>query len=167
MKGLILIILSLMFSSLSYSFEDICRAEDRTQWNDCHIFVYLDSEEGGIKDDIYVGEYKDGDLGGKGTWISFDEQGRVAEIYVGEFSEGLPSGTGVLVGLLDGLVEEVYRGEWKDGSKEGYGIEVWVQDNEMYVGELKDDYWNGKGTLYSPEGEQTGIFKDDELILSK
>jgi len=156
-----------MFSSFSYSFVDVCTGADQEEWNDCFTWIRIPAEDGTTKEEIYVGEIKGGDLGGKGTLIAFDEEGRVEEIYVGEFSEGLHSGTGVLVGLLDGLVEEVYRGEWKDGSKEGYGIEVWVQDDEMYVGELKEDLWNGKGTLYSPEGEQTGIFKDDELILSE
>ena len=165
MKRLTILVI-LMFSSFSYSFVDICTGADSNQWNDCFTFIRLPAEAG-IEDEIYVGEFKDGDLGGKGTLISFDEEGRLQEIYVGEFNEGLLSGTGVLVGFLNGLLEEVYTGEFRDGGLEGYGIDVWVHDNEMYVGEFKEDLYNGKGTLYSPEGEQTGIFKDDELFLSE
>ena len=75
MKGLTIIII-LMFSSFSYSFVDICAEADSDQWNDCFIFVRLPIDDD-TKDDLYIGEFKDGYLGKTGTLINFDEKGRI------------------------------------------------------------------------------------------
>ena len=82
----------------------------------------------------YVGEYKDGDMHGQGTYLVGGDQ------YVGDFKDGNRHGRGTYT-YASGAK---YVGEYKDNKKHGQGTYVWR--GEKYVGEYKDGDMHGQGT---------------------
>ena len=101
----------------------------------------------------YVGEYKDGNENGQGTYTWSD-----GHKYVGEFKDGLPNGQGTQT-FPNG---DKYVGEFKDGQLNGQGTYTW-SDGNKYVGEYKDGKRNGQGTQTLPNGmKYVGKWKDEE-----
>lgn len=92
--------------------------------------------------DNYVGEWKDGQFHGEGTFIS-NAGGR----YDGGWKKGLYHGRGRLthVGRL------VYEGDFQDGTYHGEGRERW-DDGRIYVGEFRNGLAHGEGTLFAEDG---------------
>ena len=102
----------------------------------------------------YVGEFKDGKVNGQGTLIMAD--GRK---YVGEFKDSNFNGQGTFI-MADG---SKYVGEFKDGKINGQGTLTWA-DGRKYVGEWKDGKFNGQGTFTHADGLQdTGVWKNNRL----
>jgi hypothetical protein len=58
-----------------------------------------------------------------------------------------------------------YVGEWKNDRYDGFGIYSFA-NGEKYVGEWIDDKRNGKGILYARDGSilQMGIWVDNKLV---
>ena len=103
------------------------------------------------KDGKYVGEIKNGEPSGQGTFTWSD-----GEKYVGEWKDGRKSGQGTLT-LSSG---NKFEGEFKDGTYHGQGTFTW-SDGDKYVGEFKDGKQHGKGTYIKPEGRKyVGEWKD-------
>jgi len=90
----------------------------------------------------YVGEYKDGNMNGQGTFTYAD-----GTKYVGEWKEGKYHGQGTYTNA-DGTK---YIGEFKDGMFHGQGTYT-NADGTKYIGEFKDGMFHGQGTYTSPDG---------------
>ena len=95
----------------------------------------------------YEGEWKDGQMHGKGTL-------RISRICRRYISLGL-----VAFGwrLID---QGEYVGEWKDGKENGKGIRFYRaglmnNDNGKYEGEWKDGKYHGQGTCTFHSGEKS------------
>jgi hypothetical protein len=100
---------------------------------------------------IYVGEWKDGDMHGQGTKTWAD-----GSKYVGEFKDGERTGQGTLTDA-DG---DTYVGEFKNDRKDGQGTFTYY-DGDTYVGEFKNDKMHGQGTfIYDDGSKYIGEFKD-------
>ena len=91
-----------------------------------------------------MGEIKDGECNGKGTFIYPD-----GRRYVGEFKDGEPNGQGSFT-WSNG---KKYVGEFKDGVISGRGTSS-LHDSVMYEGGFYDSefHGHGHGTHTSPEG---------------
>jgi hypothetical protein len=106
------LILILFLISTSYVFAQSklprCQGSDLIKYNNCfgeHEIHY--GYTGGVyKLDKYVGEFKEGEYHGKGTftWTSGYK-------YVGEYREGKKHGQGTFSD-----VNGMYKGTWKDGT---------------------------------------------------
>ena len=61
-----------------------------------------------------------------------------------------------------------YHGEYKDGKKDGEGYELF-QDGRKYVGNFENDFPNGDGILYAPNGEiiVKGRWRDGAFVGAK
>mmetsp|Transcript_12357 Transcript_12357/g.17169 ORF Transcript_12357/g.17169 Transcript_12357/m.17169 type:complete len:574 (-) Transcript_12357:50-1771(-) len=93
-------------------------------------------------DNYYVGEFKNGQITGKGIRKYAD--GRV---YKGDFFEGLMHGQGT---LQDTHGE--YSGSFNENYKEGQGWQRWKNGDE-YEGEFRQGYPSGKGRYLTSSGE--------------
>ena len=98
----------------------------------------------------YEGEWKDGQMHGKGTL-------RISRICRRYISLGL-----VAFGwrLID---QGEYVGEWKNGKENGKGIRFYRaglmnNDNGKYEGEWKDGKYHGQGTFIFPDGHKKGKY---------
>ena len=92
---------------------------------------------------VYVGEKKDGQPHGQGTYTYPD-----GKTYVGEFKDGdIHGGTAT---YPDG---RKYEGEWKDWRYHGQGTETFP-NGEKYVGGWKDGKRHGQATKEYPDGRK-------------
>lgn len=59
-------------------------------------------------------------------------------------------------------------GEFKDGQSSGQGTYKF-KDGRKYVGEFRNDNYNGQGIFYSANGsiKESGIYKDNVLVTSQ
>ena len=106
----------------------------------------------------YVGQWKDGDFHGQGTWTY--ESG---EEYVGEWKFGSRNGQGTEI-FPDGYK---YVGEFKNDKRNGQGTETYP-DGWTYTGEFKDDKRNGQGTAILVNGKKkSGVWQDENLLTKK
>jgi len=100
----------------------------------------------------YVGQWKDGDFHGQGTWTY--ESG---EKYVGEWKFGKRSGQGTEI-FPSGMK---YVGEFKNDKRNGQGTQTF-KSGMKYVGEFKNDLRNGQGTETFKNGwKYVGEFEND------
>ena len=96
--------------------------------------------------DWYVGEWKDGELNGKGK-LTTHYEGE----YIGDWKDGIKHGQGTYKYYYG---EEKYEGEWKDGEWNGQG--TWTMKGMKKVGEWRKlplgvpFLWNG--TFYHEDG---------------
>jgi hypothetical protein len=104
--------------------------------------------------DKYVGEYKNGKKHGHGTYNFAN-----GEKYVGEYKHGKKHGQGIVT-FSDG---DKYEGEWKNNKKHGQGTYTFA-DGEKYVGEYKNGKYHGKGTYTYANGfKEVGEYKNGKL----
>ncbi|MBK7002176.1 MAG: hypothetical protein IPH35_20135 [Rhodoferax sp.] len=85
----------------------------------------------------YEGEYRDGKMHGKGTYVEANG-GR----YEGEYRDGLVHGKGTYV-RVNG---DRYEGDWRDGKEHGKGAYVWA-NGDRYEGECLDGKMHGFGVM--------------------
>ena len=91
----------------------------------------------------YVGEYKDGNQHGQGTY-TYGEGQWEGDKYIGEYKDGLKHGQGTYT---------YGKGEW---------------EGDKYVGEYKDDKRHGQGTFTMADGTvYKGLWKKDDLTVEK
>ena len=78
--------------------------------------------------------------------------------FVGEWKDGEPIGQGTYIYGKGKWEGDMYEGEFKDGKKHGQGTYT-ISSGGKYIGEWKDgERWNG--TLYDKEGKIIGKFKN-------
>jgi hypothetical protein len=103
----------------------------------------------------YVGEFKNGQPNGQGTFVSPDGQDK----YVGGFKDFHFHGKGTRTLAIG----HTYVGQFKDGRMSGQGTYTYANGNK-YVGEFKDDKANGQGTFVKPDGTKyVGRHEDGRL----
>jgi hypothetical protein len=101
--------------------------------------------------DKYVGEFRDGQYNGQGTYTS-----STGDKTVGEFRDGKPNGQGTLT-FSNG---DKYVGEFSDGMSNGQGT-LTLSNGAKYVGDFRDGKFNGQGTYTSANGNKyVGEFRD-------
>jgi hypothetical protein len=101
----------------------------------------------------YVGEYRNGQRNGLGTYRFAN-----GDKYVGEFKDDQPNGRGTFT-LANG---SKYVGEFKDGYQDGNGTYTYA-DGSRYVGKFEDGKRNGQGTLTFADGSKyVGEFKNNQ-----
>ena len=123
-----------------------CQGSDVSRWTSCFgTTTYF------ISGDKYVGEFKDGNPNGQGTFISPN-----GAKYVGEIKDGNRHGQGTHT-FASG---DKYVGEYKDGKRNGQGTYTFAHGSK-YVGEYKDGELNGQGTMTFADGNKyVGGYKD-------
>jgi len=99
----------------------------------------------------YEGEWKDGQMHGKGTL-------RISRIFRGYLDNLCFSPFGWR--LID---QGEYVGEWKNGKEHGKGIRFYRAgianvDTSIYEGEWKDGKYHGQGTFIFPDGHKKGEY---------
>jgi hypothetical protein len=88
--------------------------------------------------DQYVGEWRDGEMHGQGTYV---QQNR-----------------------YDQHISSTYVGEWSNGSANGQGT-VTYDDGSVFVGEYRAGLRNGQGTMTHPDGRvEAGTWEDGEIV---
>jgi hypothetical protein len=101
----------------------------------------------------YTGEWKNDRAHGQGTWNYSN-----GEIYIGEFRDDERDGQG----SWSHPNGERYSGGFKRDRREGRGVYTWP-DGSSYAGEFKGDKRNGVGTFFFLNGEKyVGEYRDDE-----
>jgi hypothetical protein len=103
---------------------------------------------------VYVGEFRNGQPNGRGTF-AYADGGK----YVGELRDGMPNGQGTAT-YADG---EECVGEFQNGGLNGQGTST-HPDGRKYVGEFRDNKFEGQGTSTYPDGRKyVGEFRDGWL----
>lgn len=140
--------------------------------------------------DKYVGEFKDDDFHGLGTYIfpdgdvfrgyfqngkwnglglyMFGSTGTAkGDVQLGVYRDGSINGEGVYLFNSDGeWAGDIFAGNHKDGLAEGLGA-YFYSDGAKFIGLYGDDVRNGPGTLYFADGtNKAGIWKDGEMQSS-
>lgn len=93
--------------------------------------------------DQYVGEWRDGQFHGEGTYIFC-----AGRRYDGEFKNGEYHGRG----RLTNVGQLIYEGDFRDGEYHGEGRLRW-DDGRLYIGEFRNGLAHGEGTLFAEDGE--------------
>jgi len=127
MKKLLLLLLFVPFFGLGQ--ERGCVSGDCE--NGDGTYVYSGVLEGGK----YVGEWKDGNKNGKGTYTYAS-----GSKYVGEWKDGKRNGEGINYWILSSKVHNMpagskYEGQWLNGLKDGYGKTTYAD------GTIKEGLW--------------------------
>ena len=118
--------------------------------------------------DKYVGEYKDGNWNGQGTYTFGPESKMAGDKYVGGFKDGKVIGQGTLTfGPESKWAGDKYVGGFKDGNYNGQGIYTFA-DGQVDEGTYKDNNLNGQATVTYADGTvKEGIWKDNEFQYAK
>lgn len=124
---------------------------------------YLDKKEGKgshhykLKNDLYIGEFKNGNITGNGKYIWSN-----SDVYEGEFLRGKMHGKGKYL-WADG---DEYEGDYVDGLKEGDGMFKW-SNGKVYKGKFVNGKPHGKGVFYSENKVYDVVFSDGKMTMSK
>ena len=114
--------------------------------------------------DKYVGEWKNDEYHGQGTFYYLAEDKNKGDKYVGQFRNNKYHGQGNFLYKSGNK----YVGEYKDDKRDGYGTYTF-SDGDKYVGEFKDGNFDGFGIDYNADGSiyKQGIWKDDKFQYSE
>ena len=100
---------------------------------------------------VYIGEFKNSTLSGKGTFY-FD----TGSTYVGEFRVNKFNGQGIFKNI-DG---SSYHGEFQDNRYHGIGTSTFINGNK-YIGEFRNGRFDGQGVYFEEStGKYVGQFKE-------
>ncbi len=159
MKKLITLLLACCFgSAMAQSNLPACPSNVNVRWTNCYgTYTWPNGDK-------YVGEYKDGNFNGQGTYFFLADNQFKGDKYVGEFKDNKHNGQGTYT-FASG---HKYVGEYKDGKYNGQGTFTFASGHK-YVGEVKDGKKNGQGITFLANGkvDQSGIWKDGVLVQSK
>ena len=114
--------------------------------------------------DVYEGEWKNGYMHGKGTYIWCD-----GDRYEGDFKDGYRSGKGKYVwGPSSEFKGDVYEGDFLKGDRTGIGTYTWGNESkyagDKYEGAFYCGTKFGKGVYTFASGAiYDGSFVDDEI----
>ena len=158
---IIFVLLSLFFS-LTISSVEPCPDSAEEEWHNCFgSHQYPDGETfSGIwinnsyhkgvlvwqNGDVYVGEIKDGNPEGFGSYLL-----KSGELYVGEWTRGKRDGYGSNIQPEEGFTTDIYVGDFKDNKKDGTGTYSWG-DGQKYIGPFRNDKMEGKGKIITYDG---------------
>jgi hypothetical protein len=110
-----------------------CPSDRSKKFNNCFgIRVYLADDDN--KGDIYVGEWKNNNRHGQGTYYYLADNNNKGDIYVGQYQAGKYTGKGMYT-FKDG---EKYIGEWKNNKRYGQGVNTYINGSKK-EGIWKDD----------------------------
>ena len=139
----------LLISIDAYALPD-CPGMDVLIWNNCFgTYTWRDGTK-------YVGEYKDNNRHGQGTY-TFAASGNK---YEGEYKDGKTHGQGTFT-FASG---DKYVGEYKDGKRHGQGTFTFAS-GDKYEGEYKDGKRHGQGTFTFVDGTRdAGFYMNDEYV---
>ena len=120
--------------------------------------------------DKYEGDWKDGKMHGKGTFIYNHSLGELNEEYKhlkADFRDGKLDWSGRPATLDWSGLGDRYEGEYKDGMKHGEGTYTYCSysdsDRREYSGEWKDDKMDGSGKLsFRDNSSYAGDWKDNK-----
>ena len=154
---LVIFLTSLLLAREALSLPNCVGTWSSSSWNNC-FGQYIWTGDGSK----YIGEWKDGQMDGQGTYYYGEKSEWSGDKYVGKFRNGERHGQGSYFSADGGK----YIGEWKD-DKAVEGIETWGDKTEWagdkYVGEYKDDNFHGQGTYTYADGEKyIGEFRDHQ-----
>ena len=126
---------------------------------------------------MYVGEYKNGNRHGKGTYTHANGDKYVGDYnndkrtgqgtytypsgdkYVGEYKDALPHGQGTYI-YANG---DKYKGVFINNNRTGLGS-YWFSNGDEYLGEFKNGKLHGQGTYtYVNGSKKVGEWKNDKL----
>ncbi len=101
-------------------------------------------------DEIYDGQWENGEKHGQGILRKFNKDVEVVEEYVGNWKNDKKHGQGIFKKFNEDVeVVEKYDGEWKNDKKHGQGIFKKFNEDvevvEKYDGEWKNDKKHGQG----------------------
>ena len=126
-----------------------CKGKDTSKWHDCVGAVAIDGTS-------YVGEFRNGQKNGKGTFTYAD-----GATYFGIFKNGKEHGQGTFTCWNHG---SQYIGEFRNGKKHGMG-KYSYPDGATYVGQYQNGLLHGQGKLTLPDGSvKKGLFKNDKFV---
>ena len=148
-----LIFLSTFFFSISGHALPDCPSDTSVIWNNC-FGTYITASG-----DLYIGEFKDDEYHGQGTytWINGPNRG---DEYFGEFKGSILHGQGTYT-YANG---DKYVGEYKDGTIKGQGTYTFA-NGDKYVGEFKDGKRHGQGTItYANGTKRVGYYMNDDFV---
>ena len=97
----------------------------------------------------YEGEFKLGFFWGDGKFFSKPYQ----YSYTGQYAMGTKHG----VGKIGYANNTTYEGDWLQDIMDGEGV-YFAGKNYVYKGEMKNNAFNGKGVLETPQGRISGTF---------
>jgi len=177
-------IFSLIFSCLAYGQElnnpnklPPCPTDQNQKFHNCWgKYVHSDGDK-------YVGEWKDGNKHGQGTFYWIGDSLWKGDKYVGEYRNDKKHGQGTYTfangdkyvgefksgenhgqGTYTFAIGDKYVGEFKSGEKHGQGTYTYA-DGAKYVGEYKDGKKNGQGIFTYVNGrQQEGIWESGNFI---
>ena len=112
----------------------------------------------------YVGQYKNGERNGQGTFTWAD-----GDKYVGQYSDDKRNGQGTYTwGDSSQYAGQKYVGQYSDDKRNGQGTFTFPS-GQKYVGQFKDDKRNGFGTFYNANGSiyQQGLWRDGKFIQAQ
>ena len=146
---LLLIYLLGLGSAYAQSNLPACQGRDTARWSFCFGTASFDNGN------RYVGEFKNGEYNGQGTFTTAN-----GDKFVGEWMNGHIEGRGTEF-LANG---DTYVGKWDRGMLR-QGTVTFAQGGN-YVGELRDGKPNGQGTLFASNGSviNKGIWADGKFV---
>jgi hypothetical protein len=105
-----------------------------------------------------VGEFRNGQRHGQGTYYFRADNQFKGDMYVGEYKDGVRSGQGTYIHANG----DKYIGEWRDSKFHGHGTYSYA-NGDKYVGAYRDDKRNGQGTYIFASGNRyVGESKDNK-----
>ena len=107
-----------------------CQGSNSSKWSNCYgTKIYSNGDK-------YIGDFKDGDTSGQGTFFWLGDTQWKGDKYVGEFKGGDFNGQGTYTWAKG----EKYVGEYKDDKATGQGTFFWA-NGERYIGEFEEEYF--------------------------
>ena len=114
--------------------------------------------------DKYIGGLRNGDFNGQGT-LTFGLKSKWAgDKYIGGYKDDQRHGQGNYTHANG----DEYIGGWKDGTKHGQGTLTWKKSGNKYIGEWKNDNMHGQGIkTYASGTIEEGIWENDKFMYAK
>ena len=153
MKALVFTLLFVASTVSAQSNLPACRGADSSRWTMCFGTTTFGSR------DMYVGEFRDGQRHGEGTYYFLADNKFKGDKYVGGYRDGMRSGQGTYTHVNG----DKYVGGWKDSKFHGQGTYTYA-NGDKYVGTYKDDRRNGHGIYAFASGNRyVGESKDNKF----
>ena len=133
-----------------------------SSWHNCEgTFVFTDK---GFENNKYLGEFKDGQPNGQGTYYFLADNENYGDKYAGQFKDGIIYGQGTYYFLADNEFKgDKYEGEYKDGNRNGQGTYTFA-DGRIVEGQWRNGKYVGKKEY---EDEVLKLEEVEELYKNK
>jgi hypothetical protein len=155
-RSLLLVILLLPSFYLS--------AQEQKGYYDSGELEYVGFFEGGQINGYGINYFSTGEAAQEGLWVNSELQaGTEIKLAYGNCVSGhCINGYGIAISEYDNNTGATrgkkpffrrYEGTWRNGEKDGVGVEI-DKDGNTYVGEFKDGFMHGKGTMFYSDGTE-------------